>query len=147
MKALISLGLLFLIASPRAMSQKTPDELIRDFFALYEENKPAEAIDLLYSTNSEEWLEQIQDNINQVKSKFQDLQQIVGTYYGHEKLNDADLGSCFKTIIYLVKYDRQPIRFIFQYYKPQKDWRLYGFSYDDNILDDHEELLKQKLVE
>lgn len=124
-----------------------PNELIRQFFDVYDQGKPDEAIELLYSTNSEEWLAQIRESIDNVKAKFKDLPQIVGKYYGYEKLNEEQLGSCFRTIIYLVKYDRQPIRFTFQYYKPTDNWRLYGFSYDDDLLDDHEELIKKKLVE
>jgi hypothetical protein len=120
--------------APLAAQSSNTDELIEDFFELYEQDKPGEAIDLLYSTNSEEWLRQIQESIDQVKANFKDLPKIVGSYYGYEKLQEDDLGSCFKTIIYLVKYDRQPIRFTFQYYKPQTEWRLYGFSYDDDLL-------------
>lgn len=140
--------LLFCLLGPGPLWAQNPDtdQLIKSFFDVYEMNKPGEAIDLLYSTNSEEWLQQIQESINNVKEKFQDLPAIVGAYHGHEKLNEETLGSCFKTIIYLVKYDRQPIRFTFQYYKPQDKWRLYGFSYDDDLLDDHEQLIKQKLV-
>lgn len=141
--------LLFCLLGPSALWGQNPDtdQLIKSFFDVYEKNRPGEAIDLLYSTNSEEWLQQIQESIDNVKAKFQGLPAIVGAYHGYEKLNEETLGSCFKTIIYLVKYDRQPIRFTFQYYKPQDQWRLYGFSYDDDLLDDHEQLIKQKLVE
>ena len=34
---------------------------------------------------------------------------------------------------FLIKYDRQPIRYLFIYYKPKNKWQLQNFQYDDNL--------------
>lgn len=140
--------LLGVLADQAAYGQNlTPDELIRAFFTTYETGRAGAAIDQLYASNTPEWLAQIQGSIDEVRTKFEGLNEIVGKYYGKEKLLEESLGECFRTIIYLVRYDRQPIRFTFQYYRPGDRWRLYGFSYDDDLPAEQEERLRQRLIE
>ncbi|WP_209405780.1 hypothetical protein [Pseudozobellia sp. WGM2] len=43
---------------------------------------------------------------------------------------------------YLVKFDRQPIRFTFQFYKPYNQWRTHRFKYDGNVDEEIEESAK-----
>jgi hypothetical protein len=45
-------------------------------------------------------------------------------------------------ITYIVKYDREPLRFTFFFYKPKDVWRVSNFSYDENISDELEEAAK-----
>jgi hypothetical protein len=33
----------------------------------------------------------------------------------------------------MVRYDRQPVRFSILFYKPNNQWGLQNFSYDDNL--------------
>lgn len=44
--------------------------------------------------------------------------------------------------VYFVKYERQFICFIFEFYKFLDKWILFFFKFDDNFDDDFEELLK-----
>jgi hypothetical protein len=136
---LLLTGSISLLAQPSA-----PQEMIDEFFEIYESGKPVEAINALYSSSGK-WSEMIRADIENVRNRFKDLEQIVGEYYGKEKLVEEDLGSCLKMVIYLVRYDRQPIRFSFQYYKPNDVWQLYGFSYDDNLMEDFKQMVRGKL--
>jgi hypothetical protein len=43
---------------------------------------------------------------------------------------------------YLVKYDRQPLRFIFKFYKPNDKWVLYSYALDDSLDDEIQEAAK-----
>lgn len=43
---------------------------------------------------------------------------------------------------YLLRYDRQLIRFTFQFYKPDKEWMLYSLSFDVTLDDEVEEAAK-----
>ena len=140
----IFLGACLSLSLP-AQSQTT-DEILDNFFKKYEEGKPVEALDGLYALNPEEWLNRIKDNIENLKTQFSDLERLVGAYHGKEKLIEESLGQNYKIIIYLAKFDRQPVRFTFQFYRPEEDWRLYGFSYDFDLDDDFEENVKLKLM-
>ena len=44
----------------------------------------------------------------------------------------------------MVKYDRQPMRIQFEFYKPDKEWELHGFVYDFDLTTDFEEYVKQE---
>ncbi len=43
---------------------------------------------------------------------------------------------------YLVKYDRQPLRFIFKFYKLNDKWVLYSYALDDSLDDEIQEAAK-----
>ena len=85
---------------------------------------------ITYSLNAEEWEDQ---RVFSSGSTNQTLRILSST--------DT---SFFEPILksYLVKYDRQPIRFTFQFYKPNKEWRIHSFKYDGNIDDEIEEAAK-----
>jgi len=42
----------------------------------------------------------------------------------------------------LLRYDRQPIRFTFEFYKPDKEWVLFAISFDATLDDEVEEAAK-----
>jgi hypothetical protein len=112
---------LFLMASVLSLSgQDTPEKIITDFFETYSENKPDKAIDDLYIYSP--WLNSEDDAVIKLKTQFRDLKQLVGAYNGFELLTKKSLGDCFELYVYLVKFDRQPFRFTFEFYKPKDSW-------------------------
>lgn len=123
-----------------AVAQDTPEQMIKKFFEDYQTTEPDIAFDNLYKNMP--WADQIKDNLNQVKMQFTDLQSLVGNYFGYELLTKKELANRFAIYNYLVLFDRQPIRFTFEFYKPKDKWHLYGFSYDDKIDDELEEATK-----
>lgn len=46
----------------------------------------------------------------------------IGKYYGYEIITTKKFSESFELHSYLVKSDRQPIRFIFKFYKPNDKW-------------------------
>lgn len=138
MKKLLLIGLLFLSMSMYA--QKTPLDLINDFFSSYEKD-PGEAVKEMYKTNV--WMERIKDDIDNIAIKLNGLTiDYVGKYYGYELITSQKFSESFVLYSYLVKYDRQPLRFTFKFYKPNDTWVLYGFQYDDTFSTDIEEAAK-----
>lgn len=124
--------IMFFVVSTFSNGQQTPEELTIQFFTTFETQGSSEALDELYATN--QWMSRSADAISNVKSQLNGLnEEYVGKYYGYEKIMEKSLGNSYVLISYLVKYDRQPIRFTFQYYKPQNDWVVYGFKFDGNI--------------
>lgn len=144
MKNLLLTAALLISLSALNLFSQSPEKMIEEFFDTYEKNRPVEALDELYANSP--WLERIRDDVEQLKSQFKDLKNIVGEYNGHEMLYKKNVKDCFLVVTYLIKFDRQPIRFVFEFYKPKEAWYLYGFSYDDGFADDLQEIMKHEII-
>lgn len=136
---------LILIGTVNLVKAQTPEEMMDSFFKTYQKNKPVEALDELYAHTP--WLERIKDDVEKLKTQFRDLKTLVGEYHGHELLYKTNVKECFVIATYLVKYDRQPIRINFEFYKPKDTWILYAFSYDDSFDDDLEKAIKYEILQ
>ena len=138
MKKLLLLGFLFLSISISA--QKTPQEIINNFFSSYEKDA-GKAVKEMYKTNI--WTERIKDDIENIAIKLNGLTlDYVGKYYGYELITNKKFSESFELYSYLIKYDRQPIRFTFKFYKPNDKWMLYSFKFDDSFTEEIEESAK-----
>ncbi|UBM58891.1 hypothetical protein LAG90_19010 [Marinilongibacter aquaticus] len=135
--------ILFLL-SFAAFAQK-PSEMTARFFETYESGESIKALEELYANSP--WLERIRDDVEKLKTQFADLPRIVGSYNDKVLLYEKTVSDCFLIASYLVKYDRQPVRMTFEYYKPKSTWYLYSFSYDDDFLKEFKETLKYKNLE
>lgn len=136
-----TLVVLYLWPKPGGLlAQSTPDELIASFFQLYEEKGSDEAIDFIFSTNK--WMARNQDGITKLKTQLRSLIDIVGTYYGHDEITRTSIGENYVLSSYMVRYDRQPVRFTFLLYKPDQTWQIQNFQYDDEMGDELREAAK-----
>ena len=126
-----------------AFGQDNPDKIIADFFNTYSEGEADKAIDDLYMHSP--WLSSQDDAIIKLKTQFRDIKKLVGEYNGFQLLTKKTLGDCFELYVYLVKYDRQPFRFTFEFYKPKNSWLTYSFAYDYNLDNDLENAAKRDL--
>lgn len=121
--------------------QNTPEEIVSKFFTEYKNDGASKALDNLYSNN--EWMNRATDAITKLKQQLNSLNEdYVGKYYGYELIVEKKLSDSFILMSYLVKYDRQPIRFTFQFYKPDNEWRTHSFKYDGNMDEEIEESAK-----
>jgi hypothetical protein len=109
-----------------------PKALIDSFFNVYKTKGVDKAFDGIFSTNP--WMiQRSKDEIDNVKVQLKSIIQIVGEYYGYEKITQKSIGESFQLFSYLVKYDRQPIRFTFMFYKAKDTWKLYNFQFDQDL--------------
>lgn len=123
-----------------ASGQTSIDTLINDFFKTYQIDR-VKAIDDLYKTNP--WSTKITDGILSLKKEVMSYDNdYMGKYYGHELLIFKKVADTYALVSHVVKYDRQPMRFTFQFYKPSDKWRLYSFNIDSNLDDEVEESSK-----
>jgi hypothetical protein len=112
-----------------------PNVIIDNFFIIYKDKGVDNALDNIFSTNT--WmLQRSKDEIDNVKVQLKSIIQIVGKYYGYENIAQKSIGKSFKLFSFLVKYDRQPIRFTFIFYKAQDTWMLYNFRFDQDLTDE-----------
>ena len=139
LKILIS-TILFLFSFESFAYQKEIDK----FFKLYEEGKIVEAVDSIYSTNK--WMGNKSDEIQNVKTQMQNLQNLVGEYHGKVKLGEESLEDRLTYISYLTMFERQPVRLEFVFYRPKDKWIIYSYSFDDNIDEELIDFSRKKIV-
>ncbi|RKX19308.1 MAG: hypothetical protein DRP35_07925 [Candidatus Zixiibacteriota bacterium] len=130
MKQTIFLLSLFLL-SIAGFSQTDCDSIPEKFFQIFEQKGSDAAIDYIYSTNKF-----IQANIQaslKVKTELKKIALLVGQYHGHELINKKNISKSYVQLYYLAKFDRQPLKFIFVLYKPDKIWQLQKLKFDDKV--------------
>lgn len=128
------------IISLSSYGQGAPEDLLNDFFDEYTKN-PSKAVDDIYSTNP--WSTRIKDGIESLKKEVNSYTiDYMGKYYGHELITKKQFSESFVLISYMLKYDRQPIRFTFKLYKPDHKWTLFAFDIDGNLDDEIGEAAK-----
>ena len=119
-------------------AQSSPDGYIEKFFETFQKKGSTPALDELYSSNK--WVSKAEDAVANLKSQMVELTvDYVGELHGYELITKKKLSDSYILYSYLVKYDRQPIRFTFQFYKPNKTWRLQSFKFDASLDDELEE--------
>lgn len=111
------------------------DTITKTFFQTFETD-PIKAIDDAFLTNT--WMEQNVEGVESVKNKFKDILPLIGEYRGFELINEKSIGECLKLKSFMVRYDRQPVRFTFVFYKPGKSWKVQNLKWDVSLDDEIE---------
>ena len=132
--------ILIVLISKTSYSQDLPDEMIKSFFTEYSKN-PAKAVEKIYQTST--WTSRLKDGIEDMKNEVGKYTvDYMGEYYGNELITKKQLSNTFVLYSYLLKYDRQPIRFIFKLYKPNDKWVLFSLKIDGVIDEEIEQSAK-----
>jgi len=134
------LTIVILITPFITYGQISPDDFMKNFFTTYSKN-PGQAVEDIYDTNP--WAARIKDAVENMKKEVNSYTvDYVGKYYGYELITKKQFSESFILYSYLLKYDRQPIRFIFKLYKPNDKWTLYSFKIDSDLDVELEEAAK-----
>ena len=134
---LLTLLIVTVLSTNILKAQAATDEITKEFFKTYEKS-PQKAVDYVFGTNK--WMmDRNKDGIENVKTQLTSFLGLVGDYYGYEKITEKSVGESYKLVSYMIKYDRQPVRFTFVFYKPKDKWQVQNFQYDDNLNDELEE--------
>ena len=124
-----------------SFAQDSPEDMVQNFFDKYKSEGSTPALDYLYDLN--DWVGNSSDDVIALKNQMKNLtEDYVGKFYGYEHLLDKNLNDCYVLKSYIVKYGRQPLRFTFQFYKPNDKWIFHGFSYDANLTEEVKESAK-----
>lgn len=133
------LSLFIFLCLSKSAGQTTPKEITDKFFSLFAKD-PEKAIEYGFSTNR--WMSKKSDAVKDLKTKLNNLIDLCGAYYGYDWLTEKTAGENIKIISFIVRYDREPIRFTFFFYRPKDKWQLNNFSFDESIDEDLEEATK-----
>jgi hypothetical protein len=146
MKQILSSSLLLVVtialSSQYVIAQAGPDDIVKRFFTEYSKDGAEKALNNLYSTNS--WISKAGSSTQTLKLKMEEQlsKDEMGEYNGYELIARKELGGSYVIASYMAKFERQPIRFTFQFYKPKDKWGIYSFEYDGNVGAEMEESIK-----
>ena len=135
---------LLLILSSGASLADDYQAQIDQFFRLVEAKQTEQAIEFIYASNP--YASTISTQIEELKRQIGLLPSIAGKVHQIELIDTHRLGDSLVTLTYIVNYDRMPIRFVFQYFKTQKGWRIISFAFDDDIADEAKAHAKQRAL-
>jgi len=138
MKKVLLLSILFLFTI-NVNAQSNPEDLIKAFFINFPKNSN-KAIDEIY--NASGYKSSMTEAIENMKKIAENYPNTLGNYYGYEMITQKKCTDNFVLYSYFVKYDRQPMKFTFEFYKPNDKWRLYSLNFEANIDEDVEQAAK-----
>lgn len=125
---IVVLGLISIDFYGQSNSSK---ELVNQFFTTYKSNRE-KAVRDLYATNI--WTQTAKEGIEKVVTTVSGFTTAyMGDYSGYETIEIKKITPSYELHSYLVKYGRQPVRYIFKFYKPKDKWVLFSFSLDDGV--------------
>lgn len=127
---LLSAGLILVCTATVQAQEQTLADISKKFFELYA-TKPMDAIDQIFADVKKN--KQINDDITAIKKNLKVTIDQDGAYNGYELITEKGVGNNLKLLSYMVKYDKQPVRFIFIYYKPKDTWKIYTFQFNTNM--------------
>ena len=140
-KSLLLITLIVFTYSLKAQSSdNNPEQIINAFFDKYENNSIDEALEYIFSSNP--WMQDSKTQSDALGVKLKNLISILGDYYSRKLITKASIANDLVMYSYLVKYDRQPLRFVLTFYKPKDKWRLHNFKYDDALDEELDEAIK-----
>jgi len=117
-------------AATTAQQPSTPAEFSKKFFEIYS-TQPLDAIDFIFS--GEKVSKESKDDITAIKKNLKMTITVAGDFAGYELITEKNVGNSYKLMSYLVKHDKQPIRFVFVYYKPKDKWKISTFQFNTNM--------------
>ena len=141
---LAALAILF-AAAPAARAEEDYHQKVETFFASIKAGKVEEAVDIIYADNP--WISKDADAVQNLKTQLKGLDQMVGKYNGHEKVIEKVVAGRFAYLCYFVAYDRQPLSFIFEFYRPKDRWMTFSFSFNTDIDEEIESQAKAELLD
>jgi hypothetical protein len=124
-------AVLLLLGTVKAQSQEqTPADISKKFFEIYA-SKPNDAIDYIFTGTK--LTKPVNDDITAIKKNLKVTIEQGGAYNGYELITEKSVNNTLKLQSYIAKYDKQPVRFIFIYYKPADKWKIYTFQFNTNL--------------
>lgn len=134
------------VLTPSLSAQGTPREYAENFFSVYETEGIEAAIDTLYSTNK--WMTKNKEAVSNLKSQMKEelKSESIGKHFGQDLFINKKLTGNYQLLRYIVKFERQPILFTFQFYRPDNEWKIYSFRYSFRVAQEFEEASMLELL-
>ncbi|MFN8255396.1 MAG: hypothetical protein U0W24_06885 [Bacteroidales bacterium] len=116
-----------------------PEQILKVFFEKYSNEHIDSAFKYIFNTNK--YLTEGNEQVTKMKIELKEVVGKMDSFVGIELITKKTLGESIVLYSYMLKYKRQPIRFIFTFYN-NGNWVLHNFTYDLNVIDELEESVK-----
>jgi hypothetical protein len=133
---------ILLLLSLSVFAQQTPDAVADSFFFYFKHNGVERSLQYVFATNK--YLKQNPDIVNTLKAKFDKALPIIGEFYSYDKYLQKQVSNSFVQLGYLMLFDRQPIKIVFNLYNHGDHWQIQDLRFDDK-LDDVINMLPNKV--
>jgi hypothetical protein len=117
--------------------------IVEVFFSKLQEGKADEAYEYLASQNPIVGATRRED-VEKAKAQFLASVKLIGEYRGYELLSEKAASGRFIHFTYFGYFDRQPVRFHFELYKPKDAWLMYSFTFDDKFVEEIRDAAKKR---
>lgn len=147
MKYIIILSLLLLSScNQKQVVHADSDVIIESFFNAYKNQSPRAALNEIFATNR--YFETMHSqSIDEVKDRLISYADSIGQYCGYEIVSRRTIGHSLMHYSCVVKYEIQPIRFMFTLYKPKDKWLLFNFQFSTDFTNELDESSKFYYIE
>ncbi len=113
--------------------QQTPEAVADSFFYHFKKNGVERSLQYVFSTNK--YLKQNPEVVNTLKDKFNKALPIIGKFYSYDLYLKKQVGNSFAQLGYLMLFDRQPIKIVFNLYNHGDHWQIQDLRFDDKLDD------------
>ncbi|WP_345212385.1 hypothetical protein [Mucilaginibacter gynuensis] len=103
--------------------------LIDKFFKAYGKESTNAAVMGLFKTNKLVDSTKLVDLVSKIDAE----RALLGDYHGKELIVQKKASGSLVLYSYLVKHEKQPVRFTFMFYKPKNEWMIYRLYFDDQV--------------
>lgn len=121
-------------------SNAEPEGFVKQFFEILTSKGSEEAVSSFFRTNK--YMSVAEAQINTLASRLGESIELLGEFYTYELITKAELNESYKIYSYLVKFDRQPLRFNFSFYRPNDTWVAMNFEFNDSFDEELKEAIK-----
>ncbi len=135
---------------PVGQEEKVKDyhDVIDGFFNLLYDQQFTQAADGLFADVLVSKSPDISNKsyFDDVKAKLVNLPNVYGKYCHHSRMFERIVAGRFVFVDYIVLFEKQPVEFSFQFYRPRNKWILYGFSIDADIVNKMDSRIRKKML-
>ena len=133
----------FIVTTSKAEEAPYISEKVDTFF-INLKNNPDDVIDNYFGDSV--FAKENQDTIRKIKAKLSGVLSQIGKYHKSELIIRRHLLNRYISIKYLAMFDRQPLTFQFEFYKPNKKWKIQGLTFNSNIDDLLDEAINYGII-
>ena len=121
-------------------TEVTPLIIIDSFFTQLETIGFEKAFYNLFESNRNASYDRIE--LLNVVTLFNEVTNFSGNYCGYELICGSWIGNSLKLYSYMVKYETQPIKFTFIFYKCKDEWFIQNFDLNTHLVQELKDLGK-----
>ena len=111
-------------------SQSAVKDLVNGFFMEYEAGDPSSAFAYANALRPKEEGRRGALSEADLQAKFVELEKQFGKYFGYDVMVEQEVVPNFVRYICYARYEYRPVRFTFEFYRPNGTWHLYALRID-----------------